>query len=76
MLHAEWNISRTATSVGVGIREPVAARARSLLTCPVQRFYLSDSQFINAKEHLMGNIVYIVGAIVIVIAVLSFLGLR
>ncbi len=76
MLHAEWNISRTATSVGVGIGEPVAARARSLLTCPVQRFYLSDSQFINAKEHLMGNIVYIVGAIVIVIAVLSFLGLR
>lgn len=28
------------------------------------------------KEHLMNNIVYIVGAIVIIIAILSFFGLR
>ena len=30
----------------------------------------------NAKGHLMNNIVYIVGAVVIIIAVLSFFGLR
>lgn len=33
--------------------------------------------FLNShKGHLMNNIVYIVGAIVIIIAILSFFGLR
>jgi hypothetical protein len=30
----------------------------------------------HTKGHLMNNIVYIVGAIVIIVAILSFLGLR
>jgi len=34
------------------------------------------SVFNSRKEHLMNNIVYIVGAVVIVIAILSFFGLR
>ncbi len=29
-----------------------------------------------AKEHVMNNIIWLVGAVVIVIAILSFLGLR
>jgi hypothetical protein len=32
--------------------------------------------FNSRKGHLMNNIVYIVGAIVIIIAILSFFGLR
>ena len=35
-----------------------------------------DSSYTHAKGYLMNNIVYIVGAIVIIIAVLSFFGLR
>jgi len=31
---------------------------------------------IFAKEHVMNNIIWLVGAVVIVIAILSFLGLR
>jgi hypothetical protein len=34
------------------------------------------SIFNSAKGHLMNNIVYIVGAVVIIIALLSFFGLR
>ena len=37
----------------------------------------ASGPFLNARKgHLMNNIVYIVGAIVIVIAILSFFGLR
>ena len=35
-----------------------------------------DSNPFNAKELLVNRIVYIVGAIVIIVALLSFLGLR
>ena len=38
--------------------------------------FLNARIFISHKGHLMNNIVYIVGAIVIIIAILSFFGLR
>jgi hypothetical protein len=38
--------------------------------------YLKARIFNSPKGHLMNNIVYIVGAIVIIIAILSFFGLR
>jgi predicted membrane channel-forming protein YqfA (hemolysin III family) len=42
------------------------------MPCRVAR----DSNLLDAKETLMNRIVYIVGAVVIIIALLSFFGLR
>ena len=42
-----------------------------------ESLYARDSILItHAKGNLMNNIVYIVGAIVIIVAILSFFGLR
>jgi hypothetical protein len=47
-----------------------------MLNCRMSYRLARDSNPFDAKEMLVNRIVYIVGAIVIIVALLSFFGLR
>ena len=51
---------------------PTGGRGMNLWECPIARFAIH----LTRRKTLVNRIVYIVGAVVIIIAVLSFLGLR
>jgi hypothetical protein len=55
-------------------RKRVPERLNRILVCSI--LHTEFEQFYSLKGSLMNSIVYIVGLIVIVVAILSFLGLR